>query len=149
MRQTPFAAGKSLLGRCVALALLCSVCAVVRAAPQEAAAKPHSAANSATSSKIAPYALIFGTVWDSQSHPVYGIHVQLRRSGERKIRWDAYSDHHGEFAFRVPTGKVDYELLADPKSYKSIKNNNLASVEPVKVHVEFDERVDTGLHLMK
>jgi len=151
VRRAPFPAGKSLqaaqdlLGRCVALALLCGACTGVWGAPQESAAKPPSAANA----KAASYALIFGTVWGSENRPVHGVHVQLRRSGEKKIRWEAYSDHRGEFAFRVPPGKADYELIADQKSIKSIKNNNLTHAEPVKVHVEFDERVDTGLHLMK
>ncbi len=143
-RQTPLVASKSLLGRCVALALFCSAWAGVWGAPQEAAAKPHS-----TQSKAASYALIFGTVWDSENHAVYGVHVQLRRANEKKVRWEAYSDHRGEFAFRVPSGRADYEMVADTRSIKSLKNNNLTKAEPVKIHVEFDERVDTGLHLTK
>ena len=96
---------------------------------------------------LAPYAVIFCTVWDPDSHPVYGVHVQLRRVGEKKYRWEAYSDHRGELAFRVPPGKVDYELAADPKSLKALKGKGLINREPVKVHVEYDEQVDTGLHL--
>jgi hypothetical protein len=137
------------VGRFVALALFCSACAVLWGAPQEAAANPASAAKPAPTTKAASYALIFGTVWDPDGRPVYGIHTQLRRSSEKKIRWDAYSDHHGEFAFRVPSGKEDYELAADQRSIKALKNNRLTRSEPVKIHVEFDERVDTGLHLMK
>jgi len=99
--------------------------------------------------ELAPYAVIFCTVWDPDSHPVYGVHVQLRRAGEKKFRWEAYSDHRGELAFRVPPGKVDYELAADPKSLKALKGKGLTNREPVKVHVEYDEQVDTGLHLTK
>jgi len=97
--------------------------------------------------ELAPYAVIFCTVWDPDSHPVYGVHVQLRRAGEKKFRWEAYSDHSGELAFRVPPGKADYELTADPKSLKALKTKSLINHEPVKVHVEYDEQVDTGLHL--
>lgn len=96
-----------------------------------------------------PYAVIFGTVWDSDSRAVYGVHVLLRRSGEKKVRWEAYSDHHGEFAFRVPSGKMQYQLSADPKSLKALKFKDLENLKPVTVAVEYDERVDTGLHLTK
>lgn len=111
----------------------------------ESARKP----DSASPRGPAPYAVIFGTVWDPDSRPLYGIHVQLRRSGEKKVRWEAYSDHRGEFAFRVPPGRTDYDLSADPKSIKLLKNNKLTNPEPVKVHVEYDEQVDTGLHLTR
>lgn len=137
-----FPLGKRLATYCIAWALFCGACL---ASAQEAPKKPRSPAPY----KLAPYAVIFGTVWDADSHPVYGVHVLLRRSGEKKIRWEAYADHRGEFAFRVPPGKSDYELMADKNSLKMLKNNNLANLEPVKVHVEFDEQVDTGLHLTK
>jgi hypothetical protein len=99
--------------------------------------------------ELAPYAVIFCTVWDPDSHPVYGVHVQLRRAGEKKFRWEAYSDHRGELAFRVPPGKADYELAPDPQSIKALKKKGLTNRGPVKVHVEYDEQVDTGLHLTK
>lgn len=130
------------------MALLCSAC-VGWAGPQATGAKAPSDTQPATKSNTARYALIFGTVWDSENRPVYGVHVQLHRSGEKKVRWEAYSDHRGEFAFHVPPGKADYDLVADEKSIKALKNNNLTHAEPVKIHVEMDERVDTGLHLMK
>ncbi len=99
--------------------------------------------------KLAEYAVIFCTVWDPDARPVYGVHVQLRRAGEKKARWEAYSDHRGELAFRVPPGKADYEMIADPKSLKTLTTKGLENKEPVKVHVEYDEQVDTGLHLTK
>jgi len=96
-----------------------------------------------------PYAIIFGTVWGVDGHPVYGVHVHLRRVGDKKAHWDAYSDHHGEFSFHVPPGKADYELTGDLKSGKFPKNIGLPPDKPVMVHIEFDERIDTGLHLTK
>jgi hypothetical protein len=124
----------------VALTLLSGIAIAQQAATKPAGPSQH---------ELAPYAVIFCTVWDPDSHPVYGVHVQLRRAGEKKSRWEAYSDHRGELAFRVPPGKVDYELTADPKSLKVLKNKGLLNREPVKVHVEYDEQVDTGLHLTK
>ncbi len=93
-----------------------------------------------------PYALIFGTVWGPDDRPVYGVKVKIRRENEKKIRWEQYSDHNGEFAQRVPAGKQDYVVSADAKRIKS-KNGNPVQGEEVKVHVDADERVDTGLHL--
>ena len=125
--------------------ILGSACAVIPQAAAQGAAqeapKP--------SSHEAEYAVIFCTVWDPDARPVYGVHVQLRRVGERKARWEAYSDHRGELAFRVPPGKAEYELVADQKSLKTLKHKGLESKNPVRVHVEYDEQVDTGLHLTK
>ena len=94
-----------------------------------------------------PYGLIFGTVWGPDSRPVYGVKVRIRRENEKKARWELYSDHHGEFAQRVPVGKADYIVWADLKGYKSEDGKPLQPGEPAKVHLEYDERVDTGLHL--
>lgn len=96
-----------------------------------------------------PYAIVFGTAWDANSHPVFGVHVHLHRVGDKKARWEAFSDHHGEFSFHVPPGKADYELTGDLKSGKLHKIIGLPPKEPVAVHIEFDERIDTGLHLTK
>jgi hypothetical protein len=93
-----------------------------------------------------PYAVIFGTVWGPDDHPLYAVKIKLRREDEKKARWELYSDHNGEFAVRVPAGKQDYVLWADLKGRKS-QNGSQLQGEEVKVHVDGDERVDTGLHL--
>jgi hypothetical protein len=93
-----------------------------------------------------PYALIFGTVWGPDDHPVYAVKIKIRRESEKKARWEVLSDHNGEFAQRVPAGKQDYVIWADTKGLKSNSGNQLQG-EEVKVHVDGDERVDTGLHL--
>ena len=55
-----------------------------------------------------PYALIFGTVWGPNDRPVYGVKVKIRRSRDKKAKWELVSDHQGEFAQRLPAGKADY-----------------------------------------
>ncbi len=96
-----------------------------------------------------PYALIFGTVWGPDNRPVYGVTVKIRRATDKpkKTRWEVYSDHHGEFAQRVPPGEADYILSANVKGIKGPDGRPLHLVEEVKVHVYNDEREDTGLHL--
>jgi len=96
-----------------------------------------------------PYALIFGTVWGPDDRPVYGITVKIRRVQDKKPKWEVYSDHSGEFAQRVAAGKVDYIVWADLKGVKTADGQPLHLVEEVPVHVEYDERVDIGLHLKR
>ena len=96
-----------------------------------------------------PYALIFGTVWGPDDHPVYGVKVNIRRVPDKKPKWELYSDHAGEFAQRVPVGKADYVVWADLKGVKTTDGQVLHLAQEVPVHVEYDERVDIGLHLTR
>jgi hypothetical protein len=95
------------------------------------------------------YALIFGTVWGPDNRPVYGVKVKIRRAQDKakKARWEVYSDHSGEFAQRVPAGEGDYVLWADLKNVKGANGKPYHLDKEVTVHVYYDERVDTGLHL--
>ena len=91
--------------------------------------------------KPADFALIFGTVWGPDRRPVYGVPIKIRRADEKKVRWETMSDHHGEFAQRVPIGKADYVIWADIKRPKGKEKPQ------VTVHIQNNERVDTALHL--
>jgi hypothetical protein len=94
-----------------------------------------------------PYALIFGTVWGPDSRPVYGVKIKCRRADQKKSRWELYSDHNGEFAFRVPAGKAEYLVTADLKGYKPLDGKHFQAPPEVTVHIENDERTDIGVHL--
>jgi hypothetical protein len=97
--------------------------------------------------KPKPYALIFGTVWDPEGHPLYGVKVKIRRATEKKVRWELYSNHTGEFAQRVPAGNADYVVWADVKGYQLPSGKKLKPGTEVNVHIDDDERSDVGLHL--
>jgi hypothetical protein len=101
----------------------------------------------AQKSKEKPYALIVGTVWGPDNRPVYGVPVTIRRSKDKKPKWEVYSDHHGEFAQRLPPGDSDYILSADLKHVKTPDGKPLRLVQEVTIHITGEERVDTGLHL--
>ena len=88
-----------------------------------------------------PYALLAGTVWAPDDRPAYGVKVKIRRAQDKKARWELYSDHHGEFAQRLPAGSADYVVWADVKGPKDRPQPE------AKVHIENDERVDISLHL--
>jgi hypothetical protein len=98
-----------------------------------------------------PYALIFGTVWGPNNHPVYGVKVKIRRAGDKKARWEVYSDHHGEFAQRVPAGRAEYVVSAEVKKASKTKEVSdlpaAADRTEVTVRIQNDERTDVGLHL--
>jgi len=93
------------------------------------------------------YALIYGTVWGPDERPVYGMAINIRRTDQKNAKWHVYSDHHGVFAQRVPVGKANYEIWADTKGVKLRNGKHLQPSPRVAVHVESNERVDTGLHL--
>ncbi len=119
-----------------------TIAAAVLAAILSPAIFPASAHPIASSQKNnAPYALIFGTVWDKNQKPAYGVKVKIRRAQDKKARWELISNHSGEFAQRVPAGAADYVIWADVKTPKGQPKPE------TKVHVENDERVDVGLHL--
>jgi len=103
----------------------------------------------AQKSRGKPYALIAGTVWGPDDRPVYGVPVKIRKGSDKpkKVRWELYSDHMGEFAQRVPAGESDYILWADLKGFKPADGKPLRLVQEVTVHVYNDERQDVGLHL--
>ncbi len=126
-----------------ALAVLVVAAALLTTAPARLAAdpRPHSLAQDASEKPKKDYALIFGTVWDKDGRPVYGVKVKMRRADHKKAQWEFISDHMGEFAQRVPVGTADYIIWADIKLPKGAK-----PVE-TKVHIENNERVDVGLHL--
>ena len=96
-----------------------------------------------------PYALIVGTVWGPDNRPVYGVTVKIRRLPDKKAKWELSSDHAGEFAQRVPAGKADYVVWADLKGVKTTDGQPLHLAQEVPIHVEYDERVDIGLHLSR
>ena len=106
-------------------------------------------ARASNSEKPQAYALIYGTVWDPDGHPLYGVKVKIRRATDKpgKTRWELYSNHTGEFAQRVPVGSADYIVWADLKGYKLASGKILKPGAEVTVHIDNDERADIGLHL--
>jgi hypothetical protein len=93
------------------------------------------------------YALIFGTVWGPDDLALPGVKVKIRRAEDKKARWELYSNRRGEFEQRVPAGRHDYLVWADSKGYKLSNGKHLQPSRELTVHIENNERADTGLHL--
>lgn len=60
--------------------------------------------------------LIIGTVFDPKGFAFPGAELRVRRSSEKKYRWDSYTNSRGEFAVRVPQGS-DYEMVIRAKGF--------------------------------
>ena len=138
-RQSLSAGRRSLLSLLLALSLL----------GLQSPSFAHAASGPKKLKPTDPYALIFGTVWGPDNHPAYGVKVLIRRASDKKPSWELYSDHRGEFAQRVAAGKNDYIVTADLKGVKTQDGKSVRLPEDVPVHVEYDERVDIGLHLVE
>jgi hypothetical protein len=60
--------------------------------------------------------LIIGTIFDPKGYAFPGVELRIRRSSEKKYRWDSYTNSRGEFAVRVPQGS-DYEVVIHAKGF--------------------------------
>jgi hypothetical protein len=114
-----------------AVLLVACACAGVAAQSPSPQAKP----------PVKDYALIYGTVWSANDTPAAGIPVTIRRTDDKKPKWQLVSDSRGEFAQRVPPGMQDYIIEANIKVPKGQPKPH------VTVHIDNNERQDIGLHL--
>ncbi len=60
--------------------------------------------------------LIRGTVFTDRALSFPGAQLRIRKVGEKKFRWESYTNSRGEFAVRVPQGS-DYELVVRAKGF--------------------------------
>lgn len=60
--------------------------------------------------------LIRGTVFTDKALSFPGVQLRIRKTGEKKFRWESYTNSRGEFAVRVPQGS-DYEIVVRVKGF--------------------------------
>lgn len=60
--------------------------------------------------------LIRGTVFNDRALSFPGVELRIREAGQKKYRWQTYTNSRGEFAVRVPQGS-DYEMLVRAKGF--------------------------------
>jgi hypothetical protein len=82
--------------------------------PQETAPAQSSSARKPQKYSHANDFLIIGTVFDAKGYAFPGVELRIRRSSEKKFRWDSYTNSRGEFAIRVPQGSR-YEMIVHAK----------------------------------
>ena len=111
------------------------------APPQAPAAAPPAAPTqegSSTSrhkSKIPPF-LILGTVFNEHALAFPGVEVKIRRKGEKKFRYNTYTNSRGEFAIRVPDG-IEYDVVVREKNYKEQSQTVAAAILDVQKRLTF------------
>jgi hypothetical protein len=84
--------------------------------PAQTAAPPGSSSSSQRPHGHANDFLIIGTVFTDQALAFPGVHLRVRRTTEKKFRWEAYTNSRGEFAVRVPQG-AEYEMVILAKGF--------------------------------
>src|SRR5580704_6368314 len=62
--------------------------------------------------------VIFATVFTDRGFALPGARARVRRSDEKKFRWETMSDHQGELGIRVPQG-AEYELTIEARGFKT------------------------------
>jgi len=61
--------------------------------------------------------VIFTTVFTDHGFALTGARARVRRSDQKKFKWEGLADHQGEVAFRVPPGS-EYELTVEAQGFK-------------------------------
>jgi hypothetical protein len=89
------------------------------AAPSASSGQSSSSGSSSSSGKHKPIPsfLVIGTVFNENAFSLPGVQVRIRRAGEKKFRWETYTNARGEFAVRVPPG-YEYEVITHVKDYE-------------------------------
>jgi hypothetical protein len=81
--------------------------------------------------------VIFATVFTDHGFALPGARARVRRSEEKKFRWEATSDHQGELALRVPQG-AEYEMTIEARGFKT---------ETRKIGTREDNRADLTIRM--
>ena len=66
--------------------------------------------------------LIRGTVFNEKALSFPGVELRIRVAGQKKYRWETYTNSRGEFAVRVPQGS-EYEMLVHMKGFADQKKS--------------------------
>jgi Carboxypeptidase regulatory-like domain len=92
--------------------LLALACSLAIAPAARASAQSSSSSKSHTRDF-----LIFATVFTDRGFALPGARVRVRRSEEKKFRWEGMSDSRGELGIRVKQG-AEYELTVEARGFK-------------------------------
>jgi hypothetical protein len=97
---------------------------------------PATGAQSSSSSHVHDF-VIFATVFTDRGFALPGARVRVRRSEEKKYRWETMSDHQGELAFRVPQN-AEYEMTIEARGFKT---------QTRKIDAREDNRADLAIRM--
>lgn len=110
------------------------------ASPSQPPATPPVASSASSSSKgkkkPLPVYLITGTVFNEKVLSFPDVKVRIRQTGEKKFRWETYTNSRGEFAVRVPEGN-EYEVRVQAKNFKEQSQTVKADAGAVQQRLSF------------
>jgi hypothetical protein len=117
------------------------------APPATGQSAPESGSSSSkTKAKLIPSFLIIGTIFNENAMSFPGVQVRIRVSGEKKFKWETYTNLRGEFAVRVPPG-FDYEVVTHVKKYADQMQNVNAKADVqqrLSIKLEPQEQTKAG-----
>jgi hypothetical protein len=132
----------SLLLGCLVLPCLCAGQVPTQPAPPSPESSPTAASPASTQDssserhRVIPAFLILGTVFNENDYAFPGVEVKIRRKGEKKFRYDLYTNYRGEFGVRVPDG-IEYEVVVRQKNYKEQSQVVMANMAEVQKRLTF------------
>jgi hypothetical protein len=80
--------------------------------------------------------LIRGTVFNEKALSFPGVELRIRRAGEKKFRWESFTNSRGEFAIRVPQG-FSYEMVVRAKGFAEQSRTIDAKAGPIEENLAF------------
>ncbi len=103
------------------LAFAASLAAAQEASPKAPASFAQDSSSKADKTNKKKYShandfLIRGTVFNEKALSFPDVELRLRKEGEKKYKWETYTNSRGEFAVRVPQGS-NYEILVHVKGF--------------------------------
>jgi len=124
-------------------ALLAPSAAALGAAQDPAAPQTSAAASTSKPAKKkyshADDFLIRGTIFNDKALSAPGVQLRVRRAGDKKFRWESYTNSRGEFALRVPQGST-YEMVIRAKGFaeqtRTIDAKSGANAESIAFRLE-------------
>ncbi len=88
--------------------------------------------------------VIFATVFTDRGFALPGARAQVRRSDQKKFRWEGMSDHEGEVAFRVPRG-AEYEMTIEARGFRpEILKIDAREENQADLTIRMKPQTDTG-----
>jgi hypothetical protein len=91
-----------------------------QAPPQQTAPSPESSSTQNTGQTAGRHSndfLVRGTVFTQEGLALPGAELHIRRTAEKKFRWETITNSRGDFAVRVKMGS-DYEVVVRAKGYQ-------------------------------
>jgi hypothetical protein len=74
--------------------------------------------NNKNKKAILPFVIV-GTIFNEKALAFPGVEVRVRLQGDKKFKWDTYTNSRGEFAVRVPEGP-EYEVFVHAKHFQDV-----------------------------